>query len=182
MNIDSNTGWLDCARQIASPNCDARPSEHTLDLIVIHSISLPPGEFGSQYIDDLFCNCLDPHVHEYFQAIHTLRVSAHVLIRRSGEMTQYVSFNDRAWHAGESNYQGRSACNDFSVGIELEGADTVPFTEEQYVALAELIRVLCASYSHLTKERVVGHCDIAPGRKTDPGTVFDWQKLERLLV
>jgi len=165
-------------RWIKSPNYDQRPVKDDIDLLVIHNISLPPGKFGGCHVDELFQNRLDPHQHPYFKEICHLKVSSHVLIDRQGELVQYVPFHKRAWHAGESEFEGRSACNDFSIGIELEGSDDRPFMSIQYQKLAELIMVLLSSYSHLSKDRIVGHCDIAPGRKTDPGPHFDWLRLK----
>ena len=159
---------------VASPHCDERPAEARVELIVIHNISLPPGEFGGRYIDDLFLGRLDPAAHPYFAQIAGLRVSAHFLIRRDGEVVQFVPTDKRAWHAGASAWCGRERCNDFSIGIELEGADDVPFAEPQYEALARLIRDLEARHGPLEK---VGHSDIAPGRKTDPGPWFDWARI-----
>ncbi|MBI2306637.1 MAG: 1,6-anhydro-N-acetylmuramyl-L-alanine amidase AmpD [Rhodocyclales bacterium] len=170
-------GWLTSARHEPSPNCDARPSAEKPSLLVVHAISLPPGEFGSDDILDLFANRLDPSRHPYFAGIHALRVSAHFLIRRSGELIQFVSCNDRAWHAGISSWRGRERCNDFSIGVELEGCDEQPFEAAQYVCLRELTTVLCRSYP---LQEIAGHSDIAPGRKTDPGPCFDWSRLASL--
>lgn len=181
MNITPQ-GWLDEATICPSPNHDERPAGMTPDLIVIHSISLPPGEFGGPYIEALFTNTLDPAAHPYFCDIHTRQLSAHVLIRRDGSLIQFVSFEQRAWHAGESQFQGRARCNDFSIGIELEGCDDQPYEDMQYTALGTLIRSLMARYSGITPERITGHSDIAPGRKTDPGPGFDWPHLHRLLA
>ena len=181
MRVDLTTGLLDAARQAPSPNCDDRPAGSPIDLIVIHGISLPPGEFGGSWIDALFANTLDPRVHPYFQTIAGLSVSAHLLVRRDGEIVQYVPFQRRAWHAGESAYRNRRRCNDFSIGIELEGADHRPYDERQYPVLAALIIALRAAYPTITPERLAGHADIAPGRKTDPGPAFDWIRLRRLL-
>lgn len=169
------------ARQQASANCDARPDENDISLLVIHCISLPPEQFGADYIDQLFCNCLDPAAHPYFQDIHQLRVSAHLLIRRDGELVQYVPFNRRAWHAGASEYQGRSRCNDFSIGIELEGSVKQTYTACQYQQLAAATRALLRHYPKLNQDRIVGHSDIAPERKDDPGPYFDWQHYRSLL-
>lgn len=182
MIIDPNTGLLDEAKQVPSPNFNLRPAHMAPELIVIHNISLPPGEFGGPWIDALFTNRLDPHAHPYFQQIYQNRVSAHALIRRTGEIIQYVPFHHRAWHAGVSSYQGREQCNDFSVGIELEGSDTVPFEEIQYQQLAQLIPVLIQTYPTLSQQCITGHSDIAPGRKTDPGPHFDWDKIRALLA
>jgi len=172
-------GILAEAKQHASPNCDLRSDD--ISLLVVHGISLPPGEFGGPWIDALFTNKLDPNEHEYFQAIHTLQVSSHILIRRDGELVQYVPFDKRAWHAGESEFEGRSCCNDFSVGIELEGTDDLAYTDSQYQQLAELVIALQQAYPAIKPDNIVGHSDIAPGRKTDPGKAFDWKKLQGLL-
>ncbi len=181
MNIDPETGLLDQARQAATPNQDERPAGSEPELIVIHCISLPPGEFGGPHIDNLFANCLETDAHPYFAEISDMRVSAHLLIRRDGEIIQYVPFHARAWHAGESSYCGRSACNDFSIGIELEGCEKTPYSSEQYERLAEAISALLRRYESLSRERISGHSDISPGRKTDPGDVFDWDRLDQLL-
>jgi len=181
MRIDPVTGLLNAARQVLSPNSDDRPAGVAIDLIVIHGISLPPGAFGGPWIDALFANTLDPAAHPYFAAVAGLRVSAHLLIRRDGEVVQYVPFHRRAWHAGASQYAGRSGCNDFSIGIELEGADHLPYDDRQYTPLAAVIRTLWQAYPTITPDRLAGHADIAPGRKTDPGPAFDWARLWRLL-
>lgn len=173
MTIDAR-GKIGPARQVPSPNCDARPAGTKVSLVVIHGISLPPGSFGGDAIERLFTNRLDPAEHPFYAGVAALRVSAHFLIRRDGELVQFVSCNDRAWHAGVSSWQGRARCNDFSVGIELEGTDTQPYADVQYRRLAGLLRALAARYP-LTA--AVGHSDVAPGRKTDPGTVFDWDRL-----
>lgn len=179
--IDVDAGLLRHARYVPSPNCDERPPGASLDLLVVHGISLPPGEFGGPWIDRLFTNALPPEAHPYFMTIATLRVSTHLLIRRGGEIVQYVPFHLRAWHAGPSSYEGRERCNDFSIGIELEGTDTQPYEPVQYRVLAETILTLCDFYPSLATDRVVGHSDIAPGRKTDPGIAFDWPRLRALL-
>jgi AmpD protein len=171
-------GYVAGIARIASPNCDARPAGAAVDLLVIHNISLPPGEFGGGGIVDLFTNRLDPSAHPYYQEIAGLRVSAHFLIRRDGELLQFVSTEQRAWHAGESNWCGRSRCNDFSVGIELEGTDDRAFADAQYAALAALTQALRARYPI---GDIVGHADVAPARKTDPGPCFDWERFRRLL-
>lgn len=181
MRVDPATGLLDAARQRFSPNQDERPAESAVDLIVIHGISLPPGEFGGSWIDALFTHTLDPAAHPYFQTVAGLRVSAHILLRRSGELIQYVPFHRRAWHAGASNFAGRARCNDFSIGIELEGVDHQPYDDVQYPVLAAVIAALRAAYPAITPARLTGHADIAPGRKTDPGPAFDWARLRRLL-
>lgn len=169
-------GWLsgDGVRCVASPNCDARPDDEQPSLLVVHAISLPPNQFGSDDIAHLFCNKLDSAAHPYFASISHLRVSAHFLIRRDGELIQFVSCHQRAWHAGVSSWQGRDKCNDFSIGVELEGCDTSPFTEAQYQRLRELLGVLMASFPLAA---IVGHSDIAPGRKTDPGPYFEWRQI-----
>jgi AmpD protein len=177
MKLDSQQAWLEGVPHCPSPHSDARPEGMGIELLVIHGISLPPGEFGGPFIDQLFTGTLDKQIHPYFAGIIHLRVSAHLLIRRTGEVTQYVSFQQRAWHAGQSCFAGRTCCNDFSIGIELEGCDNVPYTEEQYLQLAQIIKMLQQAWPVLTAERIVGHSDIAPGRKTDPGAVFEWEKL-----
>lgn len=174
-------GWLNRARRVPSPNCDERPAGTEIDVVVIHGISLPPGKFGGPFIDQLFTNSLEPQQDDYFAALAGLQVSAHVLIRRDGSLTQYVPFHLRAWHAGQSSFAGREACNDFSIGIEMEGTDDEPYTAEQYQALAVLLRLLMSTYAGIVPDRICGHSDIAPGRKTDPGPAFDWAYLHRLL-
>jgi len=163
-------------RQVASPNQSNREPASEISLLVIHNISLPPGKFGGGYVDDLFCNCLDAAIHPFFSEIVQLRVSSHLLIERDGGVTQYVPFDCKAWHAGQSCFQGRESCNDFSIGIELEGTDDSTFTDGQYESLAEITGLLVAAYPAITMDRIVGHSDIAPGRKTDPGPLFDWQR------
>jgi len=179
--IDTESGLLRTARQVPSPNCDDRPTGIAPDLIVVHGISLPPAQFGGPWIDRLFTNTLPADHHPYFADIAARKVSSHLLIRRDGEVVQYVSFQRRAWHAGVSSYRGREKCNDFSVGIELEGADEVAYEPMQYRALAAATLQLCAAYPSLSLERIAGHSDIAPGRKTDPGPAFDWVRLRALL-
>ena len=176
MLIDGK-GWIEGARRVASPNCDERPAGSAIELLVIHAISLPPGEFGGPQIADLFCNRLDCGAHPYFAGLRGLKVSSHFLIRRDGGLVQFVSCAQRAWHAGESSWRGRSRCNDFSLGIELEGTDETPFTDAQYAQLAQLTRALAAAYPVAD---VVGHADVAPGRKTDPGPHFDWPRFRAL--
>jgi AmpD protein len=173
---------MQSARQVASPNYDARPPGVEADLIVVHGISLPPGEFGGPWIERLFTNTLPQDLHPYFAEIGGLRVSSHVLVARDGELTQFVKFTDRAWHAGQSVYDGREACNDFSIGVELEGTDTIPYEAAQYDALAAIVAALCEAYPRLSADRVVGHSDISPGRKTDPGPEFDWQRARRCIA
>ncbi|MDX9951882.1 MAG: 1,6-anhydro-N-acetylmuramyl-L-alanine amidase AmpD [Methylophilaceae bacterium] len=167
------TGICREAEFIASPNRDERP-DCPVTLVVVHNISLPPGEYGGSGIIELFTNRLDPHAHPYYAEIHQLKVSAHFLIRRDGHLIQFVSCLQRAWHAGQSFWQGRERCNDFSVGIELEGSDHDAFTDAQYARLQELLAALKTTYPI---KAVVGHSDIAPGRKTDPGPCFDWEKI-----
>lgn len=181
LNIDSASGWLRGVTRLPSPNADPRPDGTEPSLIVVHSISLPPGEFGGPWIDRLFTNCLPANEHEYFAEIVHLRVSAHALIRRDGEIRQYVPFTARAWHAGESSYCGRTACNDFSIGIELEGVDELPYTDAQYGQLTALVVALKRTYASLREAEIVGHEHIAPGRKTDPGPAFDWNRLNGAL-
>lgn len=175
-------GWLEDAVRIYCPNWDDRPDEEDISLIVIHCISLPPGEFGDDWITQLFNNSLSANAHPYFATIHALRVSAHILIRRDGEVIQYVPFHKRAWHAGISRYCGRDRCNDFSVGIELEGVEDVAYTDAQYERLADSVASLLQNYPRLSVKAIVGHSEIAPGRKTDPGDSFDWDRLYRLLA
>ena len=176
--IIDDTGWLQSVEVIQSPNCDARPEDSQIKLIVIHGISLPPAEFGGGYIQQFFCNRLDVREHEYFSSICELQVSAHCLIERNGKIVQFVSFLDRAWHAGDSSWRGEQGCNDYSIGIELEGTDDLSYTDQQYLALNRLIASLLARYPGIDAEAVCGHSDIAPGRKTDPGPAFDWRRLD----
>jgi AmpD protein len=179
-SVDPATQRLRQADWRASPNHDARPDPEDISLLVIHNISLPPEQFGSGpndcHIDALFQNRLDPAAHPYFAGIAALRVSAHLCIFRDGSVAQYVSFRDRAWHAGASEWQGRGRCNDFSIGIELEGCDTLPFADAQYEALAGVTEALFVAYPRLSTGAITGHSDIAPGRKTDPGPCFDWAR------
>jgi len=174
----TDEGVVEGVPYIASPNCDERPAGCAVELLVIHSISLPPGEFGGQGIVELFTNRLDPKAHPYYATLAALRVSAHVLIRRGGEVIQFVPCEKRAWHAGASKWRGRERCNDFSVGIELEGCDDAPFEDAQYAALAALT---CALKTRYPIVDIVGHSDLAPGRKTDPGPHFDWQRYRTLV-
>lgn len=166
-------GWLRGARRLESDNANARPGAE-ISLLVIHNISLPPGRFGGGFIERLFLNTLDCSAHPYFGQLRALRVSAHLLIDRRGRATQFVAFGRRAWHAGESCFAGRTGCNDFSIGIELEGTDQRPYTRAQYRRLLRVTRALMRHYPAITIGRIVGHADIAPGRKTDPGPAFDW--------
>ena len=172
-------GYATLARQVPSPNRDPRPAGETVTLLVVHGISLPPGVFGGDGIEALFTNRLDPDAHPYYGTVAALRVSAHFLIRRDGTLIQFVACGERAWHAGESSWRGRARSNDFSVGIELEGADDVPYTAAQYAMLARLVRALRRRYPVTD---IAGHSDIAPGRKSDPGPAFDWARLHRLIA
>ncbi len=184
MQQQIENGWLvenDTIRCQPSPNFDARPAGESINLLVIHHIALPPHQFGGEAIADFFCNRLDTGKHPFYQQIKDLKVSAHVLIKRNGALVQFVNFNDRAWHAGQSSYQGRSACNDFSIGIELEGDENTPYRYAQYQVLAALTQTLQAAYPAIG-ERITGHENIAPGRKTDPGPMFDWQHYRQLLI
>ncbi len=177
MLIDAE-GHLTPVKYIPSPNCDERPDRNDISLLVIHAISLPPEEFGGEGVIKLFTNQLDPHAHPYYQTLVDLKVSSHFFIRRDGEIIQFVPCSLRAWHAGASNWLGRSCCNDFSIGIELEGSDNQPFDPIQYTRLTKLTRVLQARYPI---RHIVGHADIAPQRKTDPGPYFDWQNYRQAI-
>ncbi len=177
MNIEQH--WLTTAQRVLSPNYDDRTDASDISLLVIHCISLPAGEFGGDAINQLFCNCLNPNEHPYFETIYQLKVSAHLLIRRDGSCVQYVPFDKRAWHAGVSSYQGRERCNDFSIGIELEGTETIPYADAQYQQLNSVIDVLLENYSTLSRQHITGHSDIAPERKTDPGASFDWSRIKK---
>lgn len=177
MVADDAAGWLPAVSRTPSPNFDARPPGAAVELIVIHAISLPPDEFGGPGVIELFTNCLDPAVHPYFRSICGLKVSAHFLIRRDGELIQFVPCSMRAWHAGESAWRERTRCNDFSVGIELEGCDSMPFEDAQYRSLQSLLAELRRRHAI---DAVVGHSDIAPGRKTDPGPHFDWRRIREV--
>ena len=181
VKINTETGLVEDIDYIASPNCDERPNGADINLIVIHSISLPPGKYGEHWIEKFFTNQLPPDEHPYFEEIKDLKVSAHTLIKRDGSLQQFVPFSQRAWHAGQSCYEGRDSCNDFSIGIELEGTDDSDFEEIQYKSLARLVLSLESAYPNISQDRITGHSDIAPGRKLDPGTGFDWGKLKHLL-
>ena len=181
MRIEADTGRLMPARFISSPNCDARPVGASIDVLVIHAISLPPGEFGGPYIEQLFCNRLDAEHHEYLRKIRNLQVSAHFLIKRDGELIQFVATTQRAWHAGESCCLGRSKVNDFSIGIELEGCDEVEFDDRQYATLCEVTIALRAEYPALQSSHWFAHSEISAGRKTDPGPHFDWARYLSLI-
>jgi len=182
MVIKIKKGWLTEVQHLASPHFSPReinsdggsPSNKNIHLLVIHNISLPPAQFGGSYISDLFLGQLDINADPYFEQLSGLRVSAHCLIRRDGEIIQYVSFDDKAWHAGVSEFEGQQACNDFSIGIELEGSDDIAYTDEQYQQLTQLVKIIQESYPLIGHNNIVGHCDIAPKRKTDPGPSFDW--------
>lgn len=173
-SIDPNTHLLQGVKFVESPNADERPDNMQIDLVVIHGISLPPGKFGGKGVEALFTNQLNPDEDPYYSTICHLKVSAHLFITREGDVVQFVPFNKRAWHAGESHWQGRNRCNDFSVGIELEGTDTQPYTEAQYAVLGEVLNALYKTYPSLNRTSISGHSDIAPGRKTDPGPHFCW--------
>jgi len=173
LNLDPQ-GWLQGVRRVESPNCDERPAGTEISLLVVHSISLPPGEYGGDAIERLFTNRLDPGAHPYFREIEGLKVSAHFLVRRGGEIVQFVPVQARAWHAGVSAWRGRAACNDFSIGVELEGTEDAPFADAQYASLTALVQALRAS---LPLRDVAAHSEVAPGRKTDPGVQFDWSRL-----
>jgi len=175
--VSPGAGLIRPATQCPSPNQDARPDSTEPELIVIHGISLPPGEFGGPHIEALFTNCLDWGEHPYFGEIEGLRVSSHLLLRRDGGLIQFVPFGRRAWHAGDSQFRGRSCCNDFSIGIELEGEDETPYSDPQYLHLALVIGAIMRTYPKISPRRIAGHCDISPGRKTDPGPAFDWLRL-----
>lgn len=181
MKLDTNTGLVDGAKFVPSPNYDERAADCQIDLLVIHNISLPPGEFGGPYIEQLFTNCLNADDHPYFREIHQMEVSAHFLIRRNGEIIQFVPTTKRAWHAGKSEFCGRQACNNFSIGIELEGSDETPYADAQYEQLCELTAAIRRAYPDITPAHIVGHCDIAPDRKTDPGSAFDWVRYKNQL-
>jgi AmpD protein len=184
VEVDPETGLLVEARQCLSPNRDERPAWAGIgvDLLVVHGISLPPGQFGGDAIDRLFTNTLDAGAHPSFAGLDGLRVSAHALIRRDGAVVQYVPFHERAWHAGVSAWRGRSGCNDFSVGVELEGTDTTPYAAVQYEALATIVGALATAYPAFDPAELAGHADVAPERKTDPGPAFEWQRLSALLA
>ncbi len=173
--------WLSVAHKMPSPNFNERPPNTPISLLVIHNISLPPGEFGGGFVQQFFQNQLDARVHPYFATIASLQVSAHLFIERDGNVTQFVAFDQRAWHAGASSFDGVANCNDYSIGIELEGTDSQAYTDEQYIALAKVTRQLLLTYPTLTPERITGHEHIAPGRKTDPGPAFDWPRFSALL-
>jgi N-acetyl-anhydromuramoyl-L-alanine amidase len=182
LQVHVPTGLLLGVRQVFSPHLDARPAGVGADLVVMHGISLPPNEFGGPWIEQLFTGRLPAEQHPYFASIQGMRVSAHVVVRRDGEIVQFVPFHHRAWHAGVSQYEGRDACNDFSIGIEMEGGDEIPYEAAQYEQAGRVLRALFQAYPVLNAARVVGHSDIAPGRKTDPGPAFDWTRMRAQLV
>lgn len=182
MNIDVASGLVAQARFVPSPNCDARPPGQRPEALIIHAISLPPGQFGGPGVEQLFCNTLDAAAHPYYAGICRLRVSAHLFVRRDGSLIQFVPLHLRAWHAGESSCEGRPRVNDFSIGVELEGCDEAPFEDAQYGALAVLTPALIDAYPAIAPTRIYGHSDIAPGRKTDPGPHFDWPRYRQLLA
>jgi len=179
--IDSKKFLLSKTKYIASPNQDNRPKGSKAEIIVIHGISLPPGQFGNEHIKDFFLNQLDETKHKFFEEIRDLKVSSHLLIDRDGKTLQFVPFDKRAWHAGESCFQGKMKCNNFSIGIELEGQDYINYSESQYKCLAKIIKCLVDFYPDLNARKIVAHSDIAPIRKTDPGPAFDWMKFYELL-
>ena len=182
VTIDLETGLVQPAVHRPSPNQDARPADCAIDLVVLHGISLPPGAFGGPWVDRLFTNRLDPAAHPYFREIAHLRVSSHLFVGREGHIVQYVPLHRRAWHAGRSSHQGRPDCNDFSIGIEMEGTDESAYTEAQYRTLDRLLPALMAVYPGIAADRIVGHCDVSPGRKTDPGPCFDWERARRAVL
>ncbi|MBB3048032.1 AmpD protein [Litorivivens lipolytica] len=177
----ASDGWLSDVEVCASPNFNQRPAGAEISLLVIHNISLPPGQFGGREVHKFFTNCLDCSAHPALADLHGVKVSSHLLIDREGAVTQFVPLTERAWHAGQSCFEGRDNCNDFSIGIELEGTDIEPYTEAQYGVLAEVTKTLLAHYPLLSPARIVGHSDIAPGRKTDPGPAFDWHNYKKRL-
>lgn len=181
MLLDPVTGWCAGVRHCPSAHCNERP-QGEISLLVLHNISLPPGQFGTGKVQEFFTSGLNASEHAYFAGIADMRVSAHFFIERDGQISQFVSCLQRAWHAGVSSFAGRDNCNDFSLGIELEGTDDLPYSEAQYDALVPLVQQLLAAYPALSVERICGHCDIAPGRKTDPGPAFDWPRLRTALL
>jgi AmpD protein len=176
-SINTDQGLIEPARQCPSPNCDERADGVVPELLIVHGISLPPGKFGGPEIEQLFTNQLDWESHPYFKEIRGLEVSSHLLIRRDGELIQFVPFSKRAWHAGDSTFRGRSCCNDFSIGIELEGEDETPYSDAQYDALVAVSNALLDAYPRLSGREIAAHSDVSPGRKTDPGPAFDWLRL-----
>jgi N-acetyl-anhydromuramoyl-L-alanine amidase len=181
MKIDKISGIVEGARLVPSPNCDARPTDCVPEVLIVHAISLPPGEFGGPGIEQLFCNILDKAAHPYYAGIADLKVSAHLLVRRDGELVQFVPLHLRAWHAGQSQCEGRPRVNDFSIGVELEGYDDARFEDVQYAVLSDLTRALIYTYPAMAASRIYGHSNISPGRKTDPGPGFDWGRFRATL-
>lgn len=181
MKINTASGLINKCKYVPSPNQDCRPKNTIIDLIVIHSISLPPGQYGGDSIECFFQNKLNKNKHPYFEEIANMQVSSHALIKRTGEIVQFVAFHERAWHAGQSLYHGRERCNDFSIGIELEGTDRDNFEQVQYRQLALLSNALRKAYPAIG-DNIIGHSDISPGRKKDPGLGFDWHKLKKAMV
>ncbi len=182
LTLIKNSGVIPQARLLLSPNFDLRPDPNDISLLVIHNISLPPGKFGGNEIADFFCNQLDSSQHPFFSEIKEMKVSAHLLIDRKGELSQFVPLHKRAWHAGQSCFLGREQCNDFAIGIELEGSDNTPYTQEQYRVLADVTHLIMQHYPAITCERITGHESISPERKTDPGPAFDWSRYRKSLV
>ena len=180
MKYEIKNNLLTVATQLDSPHCNDRPPNTLIELVVIHGISLPPGKFGTGVIEDFFCGKLPFTTEPYYEPIKDLKVAAHLLISRQGKITQFVPFDRRAWHAGISTFAGKSGCNDFSIGIELEGTDHVPYEEIQYEQLTAVLQAIMSTYPVITRDRIVGHEDVAPGRKTDPGPSFDWSRLDCL--
>ncbi len=181
MQLNPDSGWIEGIAHVPSPNHSSRPEGTEIELIVIHNISLPPQRYDGEWITDLFCNRLDPDAHPYFKEIAHLEVSSHLLIRRDGSAIQYVPFTQAAWHAGQSCFNGRERCNEFSIGIELEGSDFEPFSEKQYEKLIKITNLLISHYPCIKKGNITGHSDIAPNRKTDPGPYFDWERYKKVL-
>ncbi|MCG8295432.1 MULTISPECIES: 1,6-anhydro-N-acetylmuramyl-L-alanine amidase AmpD [Pseudomonas] len=181
MQLDRATGWFSGVTRCPSPNFNARPDGEAISLLVIHNISLPPACFGTGKVQQFFQNRLDPDEHPYFANIKHLTVSAHLFVERDGKATQFVSLLDRAWHAGVSRFEAREGCNDFSIGIELEGTDELPYTDAQYATLEQLTREICGAWPVIGLQRICGHSDIAPQRKTDPGPAFDWPRYRAAL-
>ena len=179
MNIKNH--FLENIKIAESPNFDTRPQDKELSLIVLHSISLPPTIFGNNYVEDFFLNKLSKNDSEYINSIKNMKVSSHLYIKRTGEIIQFVPFDKRAWHAGKSIYEGIKDCNDYSIGIELEGCDDISFENIQYIKLSEIINTLIDNYKDLSEDRIVSHSDIAPGRKSDPGPLFDWKRLKTMI-
>lgn len=181
MNYKLDRGWVSPARHLPSPNFGSRPKNEVVSLLVLHNISLPPGCFDGNAVERFFTNTLDFDEHPWYENIRGVQVSAHLFVRRDGELIQFVSLDERAWHAGRSHFDGRDECNDFSIGIEIEGTDNLPYTDAQYVTLGALCAFLQTAYPHISDKRIVGHSDIAPGRKTDPGDAFEWSKFRRFV-